>query len=134
MAREAYVAGLVFDSELLGTYVNSGSDPIRHNPLNTMYRVDNEILHARQHLPWHDEDQDDDFTGGLRRMTNAHALSVRVAYSAVRHAQEEGYAPANLTEFASQTNGFEGIVEHVVPLPEAGVDLSDLGSPKATPA
>ena len=132
MAREAHVAGLVFDAELLGTYVNSGSDPIRHNPLSAMYRVDNEILQARGHLPWNDEDEDDDFTGGLRRLTNERALSVRVAYSAVRHLQEEGYAPANLTEFATQTSGFEGIVEHVVPLPEAGVDLSDLGSPVAT--
>ncbi len=86
-----------------------------------------------KHLPWNDEDEDDDFTGGLRRMTNDRALSVRVAHSAVRHLQEEGYAPANLTEFAAQTNGFEGIVEHVVPLPEAAVDLRDLGSPAATP-
>jgi hypothetical protein len=94
-----------------------------------MYRVDNQILEARQHLRWHDEDADDDFTDGLRNLTNPRALSVRVAYSAVRHFQEDGYAPANLTSFAGRTNGFEGIIEHVVPLPEAGVDLADLGAP-----
>jgi hypothetical protein len=129
MAREAHAAGLVFDAELLGTYVNSGSDPICHNPLSLMYKLDNELLEAKQHLPWQDDESE--FSHGLRLLTNKRALSVRVAYSAVRHFQEGGYAPANLTALASQTNGFEGIIEHVVPLPEAGLSLADLGSPSA---
>ena len=54
--------------------------------------------------------------------------------SAVKHFQEGGYEPANLAAFASRTNGFEGIIEHVVQLPEAGLDLTDLGSPPAPPA
>ena len=33
MAREAHDSGLVFDVPLLSHYVNSGSVPIRHNPL-----------------------------------------------------------------------------------------------------
>ena len=48
MAREAHDAGLVFDASLLNHYVNSGSDPIRHNPLNAMFRVDNLFLSAKQ--------------------------------------------------------------------------------------
>ncbi|MFZ2016163.1 MAG: hypothetical protein WAV00_20275 [Nocardioides sp.] len=86
-------------------------------------------MHApnRGRLPWQDEESD--FSHGLRRLTNDHALSVRVAYSAVRHYEEGGYAPDNLATFASQTNGFDGIIEHVDPLPEAGLDLTDLGAP-----
>ncbi len=129
MAREAHAEGLVFDAELLGTYVASGSDPICHNPLSLMYRVDNELLEAKEHLPWHEEESE--FSHGLRLLTNDRALSVRVAYPAVRHFQEGGYAPNNLAVFASQTNGFEGIVEHVEALPEAGLELSDLGRPTA---
>jgi hypothetical protein len=130
MAREAHTAGLVFDAKLLGTYVNSGSDPILHNPLSLMYKMDNRILGVEEHLPWH-HDEDNEFLHGLRRLTNPRALSVRVAHSAVTHFQEGGYTPANLEAFASETNGFENIIEHVVPLPEAGLDLTDLGSPPA---
>jgi uncharacterized protein (DUF2235 family) len=129
MAREAHAVGLVFDAELLGTYVACGSDPICHNPLSLMYRVDNELLEAKEHLPWHDEGSE--FSHGLRLLTNDRALSVRVAYPAVRHFQEGGYAPNNLAVFASQTNGFEGIIEHVEALPEAGLDLDELGRPTA---
>jgi uncharacterized protein (DUF2235 family) len=132
MAREAHAAGLVFDSDLLGTYVDSGSDPICHNPLSLMYKLDNEILEARAHLSRQDEESD--FSHGLRLLTNDRALSVRVSYSAVRHFEEGGYEPANLAAFATETNGFEGIIEHVVRLPEAGLDLSDLGRPPATVA
>jgi uncharacterized protein (DUF2235 family) len=131
MAREAHAAGLVFDAKLLATYVDSGSDPICHNPLSLMYRFDNEFLEAKEHLPWQDEESE--FSHGLRMMTNDRALSVRVAYSAVRHFEEGGYAPGNLAAFASRTNGFEGIIEHVVALPEAGLDLADLGGPSSPP-
>lgn len=127
MAREAHAVGLVFDADLLGTYVNSGSDPICHNPLSLMYKLDNQILGATEHLPGHHEESE--FSHGLRLLTNDRALSVRVAGSAVRHFQEGGYAPGNVASFADQTNGFTGIIEPVVRLPEAGVDLSDLGSP-----
>ncbi|WP_191907850.1 DUF2235 domain-containing protein [Nocardioides cynanchi] len=127
MAREAHAAGLVFDADLLGTYVNSGSDPICHNPLSLLYKLDNEILGAKEHLPWQDEESE--FSHGLRLLTNDRALSVRVSYSAVRHYEEGGYAPGNLVAFAEQTGGFEGIIEHVVRLPEAGTDLTDLASP-----
>lgn len=127
MAREAHAAGLVFDTELLGIYVNSGYDPICHNPLSLMYKVDNAILGAKEHLSWHEEESE--FSHRLRLLTNNRALSVRAASSAVSHYQEGGYAPANLTAFAGQTNGFEGIIEPVVRLPEAGLSLADLGSP-----
>lgn len=40
-------AGLVFDVPLLTPYVDSGSDPIRHNPLNAMYKADNVMLSAK---------------------------------------------------------------------------------------
>ncbi|HWU20106.1 MAG TPA: DUF2235 domain-containing protein [Nocardioides sp.] len=133
MAREAHAAGLVFDPTLLTRYVGSGHDPIRHNPLSLMYRVDNEILEARGHL--HAGDHDPVFDHGRRMLTNPRALSVRVASSAVGHFQEGGYEPENLTALAHRTGGFDGIVEDVVRLPEAGVDLTPLGSPPApTPA
>jgi catechol 2,3-dioxygenase-like lactoylglutathione lyase family enzyme len=127
MAREAHAAGLVFDAELLATYVASGCDPIRHDPLNLGYRVDNEVLEVKEHLaPHHGEPR---FVDGLRVLTNERALSVRVASSAVAHFQEGGYAPANLAALAERTGGFAGIVEDVVRLPEAGLDISELGRP-----
>ena len=58
MAREAHAAGLVFDATLLATYVDSGSDPIRHDPLSAMYKVDNKLLEAKDHLPWQDEESE----------------------------------------------------------------------------
>ncbi len=127
MAREAHAAGLVFDVPLLTHYVDSGSDPIRHNPVSAMFKVDNAILRAKMKLTG--KDRDGAFSGGLRRLTNERALSVRVASSAVTHFQESGYEPANLKAFAETTNGFDGIVEPVTSLPERGVDFSVLGSP-----
>jgi hypothetical protein len=124
MARQASEAGLVFDVSLLSHYVVSGSDPVRHNPLNGMFRMDNLMLGARASLRRSGEPSA--FTGGLRRLTNGRALSVRVASSAVNHFQAGGYAPTNLHELAHETGGFEGIVEPVVALPETGVDLADL--------
>jgi len=117
MAREAHAAGLVFDAGLIGTYVNSGSDPIRHNPLNVMYKLDNLVLGMRKPTG---------FSHGLRVLSNEKALSVRVASSAVSHYQEGGYDRANVAAFATKTNGFEGIVEPVDRLPEAGLDLAGL--------
>jgi hypothetical protein len=129
MVKEAHAAGLVFDPTLLGTYVDSGSDPICHNPLSLMFKADNEILEAKDHLPWQ-RHLDAEFSHGMRVLTNPRALSVRVAYSAVRHLQDDtDYAPSNLTALAAETNGFAEILEHVVPLPEAGLEFADLGSP-----
>ncbi len=127
MAREAHAAGLVFDVPLLTHYVNSGCDPVRHNPLNAMFRVDNLFLATKGKIGG--EKRGSAFSGGLRRLTNQRALSVRVASSAVSHLQEGGYEPANLQALAGETNGFEGIREPVIALPEHGVDLMDLGSP-----
>ena len=130
MAREAHDAGLVFDVPLLNYYVNSGSDPVRHNPLNAMYRVDNLILGTKMKVGR--GGSAGAFSGGLRRLTNDRALSVRVASSAVNHFQDQGgYEPSNLKAFAEATNGFENIVEPVTTLPESGVDLGVLGSPPA---
>jgi hypothetical protein len=126
MAREAHAAGLVFDVPLLTHYVDSGCDPIRHNPLNPMFRVDNLVLAAKGRLGG--GRRDSAFNGGLRRLTNDRALSVRVASSAVTHFQDGGYEPANLAAFAGTTDGFADIVEPVTALPEHGLDVSDLGS------
>ena len=127
MAREAHAAGLVFDVPLLTHYVDSGSDPIRHNPLNAMFRVDNLFLAAKGRIGG--GQRGSAFSGGLRRLTNDRALSVRVASSAVTHFQDGGYEPGNLAAFAGTTNGFADIVEPVTSLPEHGLDVSDLGSP-----
>ena len=127
MAREAHDAGLVFDVPLLSHYVHCGSDPIRHNPLNPMFKADNWLLAAKQKVGA--KKQAAAFDGGLRRLTNDRALSVRVASSAVNHFQGGGYEPANLTALAGETNGFENIVEPVIALPERGIDVSFLGRP-----
>ena len=127
MAREAHQAGLVFDVSLLGHYVNCGSDPVRHDPLNAMYRLDNLALRAKQTI--RSKERPSPFSAGRRRLTNERAMSVRVASSAVHHFQEGEYEPANLADFAAETDGFGGIVEPVVALPERDVDLSPLGRP-----
>ena len=131
MAREAHDAGLVFDVPLLNHYVNSGSDPIRHNPLNRMYRMDNLVLTAKSKVR---STKSSGFSGGMRRLTNERALSVRVASSAVTHFQEGGYEPVNLTAFADDTDEFKDIIEPVIALPESGVDLSHLGNPSSAPS
>lgn len=129
MAREAHDAGLVLDVPLFGHYASSGSDPVRHDPLNVMYKVDNLVLRSKAKLGLGKRGKA--FSGGLRRLTNEQALSVRVASSAVTHFQQGGYEPANLAAFAEATNGFASIVEPVIALPEAGADLTALGSPPA---
>lgn len=129
MAREAHAAGLVFDVPLLTHYVNSGSDPIRHNPLSRMYKVDNLMIRAKMKVKM--EKRASAFSGGLRCLTSEQALSVRVASSAVTHFQDGGYDPLNFKAFADGTNGFADIVEPVTALPEHGVDFTVLGSPAA---
>src|SRR3954447_21371501 len=101
----------------------------RDNPLSAMFRVDNLLLWPK--LKMGTSQKDSAFSGGLRRLTNDRALSVRVASSAVTRLQEGGYEPANLAAFGDATDGFAGIVEPVVALPETGVDFSALGSPPA---
>ena len=125
MAREAREAGLIFDPELLATYADSGCDPIRHDPLNLMYRVDNQILEVKDHLH---PDEEERFIHGHRALLDERALSVRIASSAVTHFEEGGYAPDNLTAFATATDRFQGIVEDVVRLPEAGLDITGLAA------
>ena len=127
MVREAHDAGLVFDVPLLTHYVDSGSDPIRHDPLNPLFKVDNLLIRAR--LRTRGNKRSGAFVGGLRRLTNERALSVRVASSAVAHFQGGEYEPANLASLAEATNGFAGMVEPVVALPENGVDFTLLGRP-----
>lgn len=131
MAREAHAAGLVFDVPLLSSYFNRGSDPIRHDPLNPLYRADNLFLRAKLGLGI--GESADAFKDGRRRLGNPRALSVRVASSAVHDFQGTSYAPSNLVDHAAATNGFEGVVEPVVALPEAGLDLTPLGSPPVVP-
>ncbi|CUR58670.1 conserved hypothetical protein [metagenome] len=131
MAREAHDAGLVFDVPLLAHYIDSGSDPIRHDPVNRMYRVHNLILAGKARL--RGGGQPGAFTGGRRRLTHERALSVRLASSALTHFESGDYSPANLRAFGEASGGFDGIVEDVTLLPERGVDLSALGRPPAEP-
>ena len=132
MAREARREGLIFDVSLLSLYINSGSDPIRHSPLNALYRVYNAILQAkmsllrRNHAP--------EFREGLRILGNERALSVRVASSAMNHFQAatfeptNPYEPTNLQNFAEATGPSGTAQESVTALPEADVDLSTLAA------
>ena len=82
---------------LLTHYVHSGSDPIRHDPLSRLYKVDNLFLGAKARLGR-------DRKEGLQRRAapsdQRPAVSVRVSSSAVIHFQEGGYDPANLAAFA----------------------------------
>ncbi len=125
MVREAHRAGLVFDVPLLAHYVDSGCDPIRHNPLSRMFKVDNWALKMRGGSG----SRAAAFDGGLRRLSTERALSVRVASSAITHFQGGGYEPANLAALAGSSNGFEGMVEPVIALPEADLGLAFLGIP-----
>ncbi|MET0929184.1 MAG: DUF2235 domain-containing protein [Aeromicrobium sp.] len=127
MVREAHAAGLVFDVPLLDHYVNSGSDPVRHDPLSLMFRVDNLVLRTRMRL--RRPRAGSPFSGGLRLLTNDRAVSVRVASSVVDHSLD-GYAPANFRAFSDATDGFAGIIEPVDSLPEKGLDVSPLGHPR----
>lgn len=132
MVREAHDAGLVFDVPLMRYYVNSGCDPIRHDPLNRMYRLDNFILGAKAKARAGGQSGTGAFSEGLRRLTNERALSVRVASSAVTHFQDDGgYQPANLRALGDATNGFKDVVEPVTALPENDLDVSFLGGPSA---
>jgi uncharacterized protein (DUF2235 family) len=126
MAQEAHTAGLIFDTDLLSIYVKSGSAPYLHNPLDLLFRADNLVLTLEGLLPWHGKSQ---FMDGRRLLTNDRALSIRVASSVVDNFESGGYRPANLAAFAAQTDDFDGIVEQVVQLPDASLDLSPLGQP-----
>ena len=131
MAEEAWKAGLVFDARLLSKYVNSGSDPIRHNPLSTAYFLDNAILHVTDLR----NGDDSEFRHGLRRLDHDGAPNIRIASSAQTHYVEtngdkkNAYAPRNLVEFGSLTNGFVDVIEDVRRMPEPNLDLSHLGEP-----
>lgn len=126
MVEEAHDAGLVFDVPLLAHYVDSGSDPIRHNPLNPMYQADNLFLRAKQRLRGRGESP---FVHGLRCLTNARAVSVRVSSTVVNHLREGDYDPANLRDLAASTDGFGNRIEAVKALPEKELDLTHLGAP-----
>lgn len=126
MAGEANAAGLVFDVPLLERYVDSGSDPVRHNPLTLLYRADNLLLRSKFAIGGTNA-----FIDGRRRLLTERALSVRIASSAVHHFQGGGYEPANLRALAHETDGFTGIIEPVATLPERGLDISALGRPTA---
>lgn len=126
MAGEAHAAGLVFDVPLLERYVDSGSDPVRHNPLTLLYRADNLLLRSKFAIGGTNA-----FIDGRRRLLTERALSVRIASSAVHHFQGGGYEPANLRALARETDGFTGIIEPVATLPERGLDISALGRPTA---
>lgn len=132
MAREAHEAGLVFDTPLLEHYVSSGADPIRHDPLSALYRVDNLYLRAKGKVKR--SAGPSPFSDGLRRLSSDRALSVRIASSTVNHFQAGVYGPANLEAFAAETNGFTDRIEPVTALPERGIDLSALGEPPAAGA
>jgi uncharacterized protein (DUF2235 family) len=127
MAREAHAAGLVFDVDLLAHYVDSGSDPVRHDPVTVFFRLHNLVLGLRARLGL--GGPGGAYVRGRRRLTSERALSVRVASSAVTHFQSEGYTPSNLSDLAEASDGFADIVERVLALPEAGLDLAPLGSP-----
>ncbi|RNL78471.1 DUF2235 domain-containing protein [Nocardioides marmorisolisilvae] len=126
MVKEAHATGLVFDVPLLNLYINSGEDPFLHDPLKATYKIDNALLKAKWKLGI---GRTDAFDGGRRRLTNERALGVRVASSVVNHYLEGRYVPKNLKAFDAATNGFAGVIESVVALPEAGTDISELGKP-----
>lgn len=132
MMREARSMGLIFDADLLGHYVNSGSDPIRHNSLTLGFRLYNLILTVKMKIGKGAEARL--FSGGLRRLTNDRALSVRVASSAMNHYQAgefepvNRYEPANLSAFVAAVSA-PTQQESVTALPEAGLDLGALSTP-----
>lgn len=90
-----------------------------HPPLATTQEREQDVLVKR-------------FVGGLRRLGNDRAVSVRVASSARGHYRVATYQtmsrcePANLAAFASTAAIVE---EPVSTLPEEGLELSELSAP-----
>jgi uncharacterized protein (DUF2235 family) len=136
MVKEAHKAGLVFDAPLLAHYVNSGSDPIRHNSLTFGFAVHNLLLKMK--IGKSRAALDRTFDHGRRRLINELALSVKVASSAINHYQADSagekieqteYRPENLELYGKATTGFTDHAEAVTALPDKVVDLTPLGVP-----
>jgi len=145
MAVEANRRGLVFDTRLLSTYVESGSSAVRHESLNLFYRVLNGLSRLRMSL----RRSGRRFSGSWRRLDpppldgtrQQWAVGVRIASSAARHFDEAtDYRLRNLSEFAQQTDSFQHRVCDVIALPEPAGALeqwlsrteTDLGAPPPT--
>lgn len=120
------------DDALLAHYVNSGSDPIRHNPLSFGFRLHNLAVALKI---WATRSaQKRAFVGGMRSLQNDRALSVRVASSAMSHYRASEfdranpYEPVNLQRFSALPRETPIVEEAVTALPEKGVDLRALAT------
>ncbi len=124
MAREAAREGLVFDEALLGDYVASGSDAVRHSP----NRLRDRLVHVLRQVFRATRARDrEKYIAGCRRLNPAGAVSVRVASTAVEHFRESGgYRPPNLGQFLAECHDASDLVEPVIGLPQPTLDEHDL--------
>ena len=136
MAGEANRQGLVFDEELLGTYVASGKSAVRHSSMNLLYRT----LNLKRLVVARFGRKNPAFEGSFRQLSTPTCNGVLVAASAAAHYRDgEDYRPTNLALLSKQTNEFEGVREPVIALPEPSIAVVhqllarqgvDLGSAK----
>lgn len=117
MAGEASSQGLVFDLPLIGEYVGCGSSPVRHDALNTPYR----LLNLGRKLTARRSGSASVFDGD-RRSLRPRAGGVKVAGSAIDHflSAEQDYRPRNLERFLDGLDDatITALREPVIALPE----------------
>ena len=143
MVGEAERQGLVFDEDLLRTYLASGSAAIRHDSLSPAYQVLNGLSRARLALLRPPPDRRH-FAGHDRVLGYPRGIGARIASSVAGHfltdradhqdAEErregrvwqprEWYEPANVVAYAGETADFTDRVETVPVRPLSAEDVA----------
>ncbi|MGZ4468400.1 MAG: DUF2235 domain-containing protein [Nocardioidaceae bacterium] len=124
MLQEANMQGLVFDTDLLSTYVASNSPAERHSSLTLGYRLLNLVDLLKNRITHNTH-----FRGSWRRLDGAEARDVRIASSAQRHWEaHEGYDSPNIGWFKAANGDVwsERSVLPVIALPEPPGTLDHL--------
>jgi hypothetical protein len=122
MVGEASRQGLVFDRQLLDSYVASKSPAVRHSSLRWFYRMSN----VRERIRPRRREEKDLFVGWHRNLA-APGTGVRIASSALKHFNdtEHDYRPIHLARFlGDRTPGdVDALTEPVIALPESSVQM-----------
>ena len=120
MVAEAARQGLVFDEELLATYLACGSSAVRHDPTRPLFRLLDLAIRTKILLGIADGRA---FVGRQRRLHRPDCVSVLIAEPAVAHFRSrEGYEPDNLKAWSAACSDFADCVEPLIALPEGSFD------------